>query len=173
MTNHGKIHNCVVDLMKRGEWLETYKQEDGRTYFHCSPFWILYHSNLFPFKKKTEIKIERQSPCSHCTSIRPKIQWNWFTQHFHLPSWWVPHWVNSWKGIRVALPCVTAGRPRKVCPQRLDALGVLISLMESKRSSTEGRNCQSSALEVEDLLHPWVTLEGWRLDEGGKSRILL
>ena len=113
MTNHGKIHNCMVDLTKRGEWLETYKQEDGRTYFHCSPFWILYHRSLFPFKKKAEIKIERQSPCSHHTSIHPKIQWNWFTQHFHVPSWWVPHWINSWKGIREALPCVTAGETLK------------------------------------------------------------
>ena len=60
-----------------------------------------------------------------------------------------------------------------MCPQRLDALGVLIPLMGSKRSSTEGRNCQSSDLEVEEMLHPWVTLGGWRLGKGGKSRILL
>ena len=42
------------------------------------------------------MKIEKQSPCSYfCTSIHPKIQWNWFTQHFHVPSWWVPSWVSS------------------------------------------------------------------------------
>ena len=50
--------------------------------------------------------------------------------------------------------------------QRLDALGALISLMGAKRSSTEGRNCQSSPLEVEETLPTWVTLGGWRLGEG-------
>ena len=50
--------------------------------------------------------------------------------------------------------------------QRLDALGALISLMGAQRSSTEGRNCQSSPLEVEETLHTWVTLGGWRLGEG-------
>lgn len=58
------------------------------------------------------------------------------------------------------------GRRLEVWPQRLDAVGALTSLMGAKRSSTEGRNCQLSPLEVEERPHTQVSLGGWRLGEG-------
>lgn len=136
MTGHGQIHKTLVDFKKTGKWLETHKQEDRRAYFHCSPFWILYHETYFHSKRKQELKLKGNPLSSlylHPPRNSMKLTHSPFSCTLSVSSQ-LSQLLERGQRSSASGHC---WRRREVWPQRLDTVGALTSLMGAKRSSTE------------------------------------
>lgn len=115
------------------------------------------------FHSKTKTKIERRSPCSYfCTSVHPKIQWNWFTQHFHVPSWWVPCWVSSQNKDQSSIALCHCWGDRERCVLRVWMLwGSWFPFWKPRDLPLRSRTDSLSPLQVAEILYTWLTLGGW------------
>ena len=167
MTGHEQIHKAPVDF-RRGvsDWRPISKRMGGLI-FTAVPSEFCTIETYFHSKRKQKLKLKGNPLVLTVPPSTPKIQWNWFTQHFHVPSWWVPSWVSSWKGTRVALPRVIAGEtPKGVASEAGCSWGPDFPYGSPEivhRGQELPVESPGSGRNAAHLGHPWRLEAGWRV----------